>query len=115
MEKAEQKINKLNNSKKIWKKFEKIIGTSSRMPTNREEEAVNRWFIDWNYDENMIKEAYDRCINSKGRYILSYMDGIIKRWKQNNIKTVSEIKRNSKQISSFGTSYNISEYQATYI
>ena len=115
IEKAEQKIKKLNNSKKLWKKFEQIIGISSRMPTSREEETINRWFVEWKYDENMVKEAYERCINSKGKYILSYMDGIIKRWKQNDIKTLSEVKKNSKQISSFGTSYDITEYQANYI
>ena len=115
VEKAEQKIKRLNDSKKLWSRFEKIIGISSRAPTSREEEAINRWFTEWNYDETMIKEAYERCINSKGRYILSYMDGIIKKWNQNNVRTVSDAKRSSKRFQPIRTSYSLEEFQALTI
>lgn len=115
VEKAEQKIKRLNDSKKLWSKFERIIGAASRAPTSREEEAINRWFTEWKYDEPMIKEAYERCINSKGRYILSYMDGIIKKWNQNNIRTVSDTKRNSNRFQPIRTSYSLEEFQALTI
>ncbi len=88
---AEKKIQLLNNSKKIWKKFEKIAGIADRAPTRKEEETIFRWFNLWQFSEDMITEAYERCVNKKGSYILSYMDGIIKKWHKQNIKNISDL------------------------
>lgn len=97
LELAEKKITLLTNSRKIWRKFEKIAGISDRAPTTKEEETILRWFIKWEFREDMIKEAYERCVNTKGSYILSYMDGIIKKWHKQNIKNISDL-NNTKKI-----------------
>ena len=96
VELAEKKIQLLNNSRKIWKKFEKIAGISDRAPTKKEEETIFRWFNEWNFSESMITEAYERCVNKKGAYILSYMDGIVKKWHTQNIKKLSDLNNSKK-------------------
>ena len=96
VELAEKKIQLLNNSRKIWKKFEKIAGISDRAPTKKEEETIFRWFNEWNFSEGMITEAYERCVNKKGAYILSYMDGIVKKWHTQNIKKLSDLNNSKK-------------------
>lgn len=110
--KAEERIKFLDLSKKSWKKFEKIVGNFFRPPTPKEEETVTRWFSEWKLDESLVKEAYERCVNSKGRYILSYMDGIIKKWQKSNIKTIQDIEKLNKFRYKFKSnpSYNIDEY-----
>lgn len=90
LEKAEKKIVSLNQISLNWKKFESIIGIDHRAPTAREEEAVMRWINDWNYSDELIKEAYDRCVNANGKYILKYMDSIIKRWHTQGIFTIEQ-------------------------
>lgn len=92
--KAEEKIKVLDSSNAVWRKFEKILGIY-RSPTAKEKEAISRWFVDWNFDESIIKEAYDRCVDSKGSYKLSYMDAIIKKWKNNNVNSIDDIKKMS--------------------
>lgn len=111
VEKAEKKIKLLNNSKKLWRKFEKIIGISSRTPTSKEQETILRWFTEWKFDEEMIKEAYERCVNAKGSYILSYMDGIIKKWKKKNINNIDDAKKEKPTLhKAKSPSYNLDEY-----
>ncbi len=119
LEKAEKKIQSLNRANIIWKKFESIIGIYHRAPSAREEEAVSRWFDEWNYSDELIKEAYDRCINANGKYVLKYMDSIIKRWHNQGIVTIEQAlteNANHSRKKNFSrednkASYNIEEYE----
>jgi DnaD/phage-associated family protein len=116
VELAEKKIQLLNNSKKIWKKFEKIAGIPDRAPTKKEEETIFRWFNEWNFSESMITEAYEKCVNKKGAYILSYMDGIVKKWHTQNIKKLSDLnnsKKNSNKKKDIDRpSYDLEKYES---
>lgn len=123
IEKAENKIRILENHKKAWNSIEKIIGIEHRSPSAKEDEAANRWINTWKISDDLIKEAYDRCINAKGKYILNYMDSIIKRWHNANIKNINEALAEDKhkknqyaqnQNNDF-TSYNIDEYESNYM
>ncbi len=123
IEKAENKIRTLENYRQAWLSLEKIIGIEHRSPSSKEDEAANRWINSWQIPHDLIKEAYDRCVNSKGKYILSYMDGIIKRWYNSGIKTLSQALEEDKykktpapqkQTNDF-TSYNIDEYERNYM
>lgn len=119
IQKAEKKIEELNSKNLAWRSFESVIGIDHRAPTETESEAVSRWVNDWKFDENMIKEAYDRCVNMNGKYVLKYMDSIIKRWHSQGILKIEQAvmenqKRNKKKYDSKLTSsasYNIEEYE----
>ncbi|MBR2734918.1 MAG: DnaD domain protein [Clostridia bacterium] len=117
--KAEKKIEELNVKNLAWRNFESIIGIDHRAPTETESEAVSRWINDWRFDENMIKEAYERCVNMNGKYVLKYMDSIIKRWHNQGIVNIEQAvmenkKRGRKKYSSergSSASYSIEEYE----
>lgn len=117
--KAEKKIKELNNLKNSWRKFENLIGIDHRLPTSREESAVMRWFNEFNFKEELIKEAYDRCVNANGKYILNYMDSIIKRWHKEGIRTLEQAnsenlgraKYRKNNFKKENASYNIDEYE----
>ena len=115
IEKAEEKIKCLEKSRISWHKVQKILGLDGRAPTQKEMEASNRWVNEWNFSEDLIKEAYDRCVDLKGKYILNYIDSILKRWKSSGIITLEQAnnERNNKS-SKFKTdispSYNIESY-----
>lgn len=114
VESAKQKIRMDNKITSMWKKFVKIVGISNRMPTMKEKEAIKRWFIDWKYDLDMIKEAYERCVNSLGEYKLSYMDGIIKKWKNNNIFSVDDLDNSVRGFIRYMPTYDISKYESNF-
>lgn len=119
IEKAENKIKALDAVNINWKKFENIIGIEHRAPTAREADAVMRWFDEWKFSEDLIKEAYDRCVNSNGKYVLNYMDSIVKRWRSEKIFTIEQAlmenssrKRYKATVKPSGDpSYNIDEYE----
>lgn len=119
IQKAEKKIEELNSKNLAWRNFEGIIGIEHRAPTETESEAVSRWINDWKFDESMIKEAYDRCVNMNGKYVLRYMDSIIKRWHSQGIFKIEQAimenqKRGKKKYApkpDTGASYSIEEYE----
>ncbi|MGN1044082.1 MAG: DnaD domain protein [Acutalibacteraceae bacterium] len=119
IEKAENKIKALDVANLNWKKFENIIGIEHRAPTARESDTIMRWFDEWNVSEDLIKEAYERCVNANGKYVLNYMDSIIKRWRNEKIFTIEQAlmensaKKRYKSAAkpSGDASYNIDEYE----
>ena len=124
IEKAENKIRVLENYRKAWVSVEKIIGIEHRAPSLKEDETANRWVNIWKISDDLIKEAYDRCVNSKGKYILSYMDGIIKRWYSSGIKNLTQVvdsdklkksQKEQEQKIKEETSYDIDEYERNYM
>ena len=108
---AKEKIKTTNKVILLWKRFSKIIGISNRLPTTKEKEIIKRWFIDWEYDFSIIKEAYERCINATGEYKLNYIDGIIKRWKNSNIFSIDDIEKFSVRKFEYNPTYDISKYE----
>ena len=112
VEDAKKKIKTTNKMHLLWKKFEKIIG-SNRMPTTHEKEVIYKWFVTWNYDDKIVQEAYDRCINATGQYKLNYMDGIIKSWKNNNICALDDIDKKIPRKFGYNSTYDISKYERT--
>lgn len=120
IQKAEKKIRELELHKRAWKRVESIIGIEHRSPTSSEDEMTNRWINEWKYSDEMIREAYERCVNAKGKYIARYIDSIIKRWYKTgivNIKQAIEEKSVSLKQSEHAkeqsqASYDIDEYES---
>lgn len=118
LEKAEIKIRKLNNHNKAWKTVQRVCGLESRSPTSKEDELSDKWLNEWKFNEDMIKEAFERCIYAKGKYTPNYMDAIIKRWYMSSIKNLQQAKEEIENRKSQKTkytnsspSYDIDEYE----
>lgn len=92
LEKAENKISSLNRNNLLWKRFENLIGIAHRAASSSEDEIVLKWYDEWNLSDELIKLAYEKCIDKIGKYSIKYMDGILKRWYAKGIFTISQVK-----------------------
>lgn len=113
---AENKINNLSKNSLLWKRFEGLIGIEHRNPTPSEEELVVKWYDEWHLGDELIKYSYDICVDSKGKYNIRYMDGILKRWYAKGIFTLEQAKESknkfkSQKSGSSARSYNIEEFK----
>jgi DnaD/phage-associated family protein len=113
IEKAEEKIRLMSERSKNWALMEKIIG-ARRNSTTREEETVDRWVCS-GFGEEMLREAYERCVSAIGKYSIGYMDAIITRWKHEKVfstKALFENESKSKMIKKTKrASYNLAAYE----
>lgn len=80
----------------IWKRFITLIGIKYRNPSETEKDTIKRWYLDLHFSDDLIRLAYDMCIDKKGEYSIKYMNGILINWFNRGIKTVEDAKTSSK-------------------
>lgn len=88
--------NKIRLTKQL-NKFFSIVSSAFGLqnvgsPTKKQLEYSQRWIGDWKFSPEMLREAYERCVDSKGTLKFNYIDGILKRWHGSNIKSPSALK-----------------------
>lgn len=118
VEKAELKLKALAQSEKNWKKILNITGMQYHSQTEKEKMFTNRWLDEWKFSREMIREAYERCVDSTGKFTFGYTNKILEKWFKNNIKTIKQVydyqtkrKQNKKKTyQKQETNYDIEEY-----
>lgn len=89
-EKAEEKLQKLAESRQAWRAVEQALGMPHRAPSSKEEAFADQWVTEWKFGADMLREAYDRAVDATGKFSASYMNRILERWKRAGIKTVKQ-------------------------
>lgn len=118
VEKAEEKLRAIAKTKDAWGKVSRIFGLNSTgSPTKTQLECAHRWVNDWNYREDMLRLAYETCVDTKGEYNLKYIDGIMKRWHNAQISTPQDVEQSKKpskkeQAQKRAASYDIDEFES---
>lgn len=93
LERADERIANMQTYGESWKRVSQIIGMyNSGYPTKAQQENSNRWVNEWKFSDEMIKEAYERCVNHKNKFNISYTNGILKNWHKNGITTLQELR-----------------------
>jgi DnaD/phage-associated family protein len=96
-EKAEEKLRRLAESNKAWHLVEQAVGMPHRSPSTKEEAAAIVWVNDWGFGIPMIHEAYDRSVDSTGKFSIPYMNRILERWHKEGITTLEQAKKEKEE------------------
>lgn len=120
VEKAEQEITRLTQGRSAVSIVQRTLGLDTHSPTDREIATADRWINEWHFSAEMIREAYEICVNAKGKYIPKYVDSILSRWHSANITTVEQARKeqkphNKKNENTYKAAYNLSEYENSSI
>ena len=90
---AEREIERMTASKEAWGRVSYLFGIKNiGNPTSSQLEHADRWINTWGFNDEMLTEAYERCVNTKGEYSIRYIDGILRRWYEKNIKSIDTLK-----------------------
>jgi len=92
IEQAEEQVRLLALYDKSWAVVCKAFGIERRKPSKKEETLSLLWVNDWKISPEMLKEAYDICVDSKSKYSFAYIAKIIENWHNNGYKKVEDIK-----------------------
>ena len=93
LERAEEKITNLERYGEAWNRVAMIFGIqNSGSPTKAQQENANRWINEWHFSDEMLREAYERCVNKKNSFNITYTNGILKNWSKRNISSLKELK-----------------------
>ena len=90
---AQHEIVRMTESSKAWESVSKLLGIRSiGNPTRSQLEHADRWLNIWCFSDEMITEAYERCVNTKGEYNIRYINAILKKWYEKGIKSMDSLK-----------------------
>lgn len=94
LELAEQKIIRLSQSNNAWTKVSKIFGIRNiGSPTKTQLAYADTWVNEWKFSDDMLLEAYERCVNQKGEYNIKYINGILAKWFAASIFNLDDLKK----------------------
>ena len=110
LEQADEKIRQMQNSKEQYHKIQSLFGLEFRKASQKEEEMYSRWLTEWKFSDELLKEAYDICVNAKGKYIPNYVNTILHNWHENGVKTLEQARSRKKKSSSGGSNARASSF-----
>ena len=110
---ADNEIVKMRAESQAWKTVCAVMGIEKRKPSGKELDAVMRWTNEWKFGRDMLKAAYDECIDHAQKYSWQYINTILASWHKNGYKKVTDIneKPEKAQKESNQTSYSIDEIE----
>lgn len=75
----------------------KAFGITNRNPGTAEQEFMKKWFKEYGFDSTIVKEACNRTITATGSASFPYADKILTGWKENGVRTMSDIQELDKR------------------
>ena len=87
---AEEQIERINRQKSAWAIVERSFGIEHRQPSTKELEFSERWIVQWGFSREMLKAAYDSCIDSKTKLSMPYINKILESWHTKGYKTATD-------------------------
>jgi len=90
IEQVDSKIKHLRSARTAWNRIRVLLDLPERAPTKKEQEYANVWVNDWSFSDELIQLAYERCVDSKGKLAMSYMNGILSNWHKKGITTAEQ-------------------------
>ncbi len=110
---ADNEIVKMRAESQAWKTVCAVMGIDRRKPSGKELDAVMRWTNEWGFGREMLKAAYDECIDHAQKYSWQYINSILAAWHKNGYKKISDISSKPAQTGQekSKTSYSIDEIE----
>lgn len=88
---AEQKINEIISARSCWSVVKRAFGLDRKLPGKKEQDFASLWVGERGYDEKLLREAYDRCVDTTSKYSLPYISSILEKWYKAGVKKVADI------------------------
>ena len=89
-----------------WKIVEAAFGIDDRMASAKELELSNLWINEWGFDRKMLRLAYEKCVDAKSKFIMSYTAKILEGWHASGFKTVEDVAANDNKKAEENTDFS---------
>lgn len=95
--KVEAHITLLQNQKNDEKIIKTAFGIYDRSLTKKEKEFISVWLHAYCYDEDMLKLAYEMCIDNTAKLSFPYINKVLSKWNESGIKTPADVQNSELQ------------------
>lgn len=94
---AEEKIRTVTENYSYFNRIAATFGMKNAgSPTKKQLEFANQWIGTWSFSDDMLRLAYERCVDTKGELNMSYINGILNKWYMAGWKNPDEVQADEK-------------------
>ena len=115
VEAADNRIMLSHQSSKNWSRVSSVFGLKNiGSPTVKQLEFADRWTGEWKFSDDMLRRAYEICVDTKGEMKLGYINGILSKWFKSQIFTLEDIEKTDtkkKKTTAKKSSFDIDELE----
>ena len=80
-----------------WGVVRSTFGIEPRIASSKELQNSHLWLNEWGFNREMLKAAYDICVDTTSVFSMNYVAGILKKWHEKGVKTLEDIEKIDKQ------------------
>ena len=112
---AEKQINIHNMKRTAWNTVRSTFALDSRNPSAKEEKLSYKWVDEYGFGKDILREAYNICVDRNTKISFDYINGILEVWHKNGIKKPEDIKafeekRKAKKNDGTKASYDVDKF-----
>ncbi len=96
IESAEKRLVTMRQSRSAWHLVETAMGIEHRSPSKAELETADKWVNEWGYGRDIIRLAYETCVDATSKFSMPYIKKIIQEWHKAGVKTVDDVENLKK-------------------
>ena len=108
---AEQEVNERTLATEAWYMVSNIFGIERRNPSEKERTLSLKWVKEWQISKEMLKKAYDTCIDAKSKFSFPYIAKIIENWHKKGFKTLDDVIDTPKNDQKMQGAYDIDLFE----
>lgn len=94
---AEKILTKSATQNLAWKTVCAAFGLESRKPSDKELELCDLWVNEWKYTPDLLKAAYNVCVDTKSKFRMAYVAKILENWHKQGVKTLADVESNKEK------------------
>lgn len=95
---AENLIAEAAKQNLAWSVVQSAFGIERRNPSTKEAELSNLWVNEWKTSTELLKAAYDACVDAKTKLSMPYVAKIIESWHKDGITNPEQISSKKKNV-----------------
>lgn len=89
---AEEKIRTLTETYSYFNRVARTFGMKNvGSPTKKQLGFASCWVSTWSFSDDMLRLAYEKCVDTKGVLNMDYINGILKKWFMAGWKNPDEV------------------------
>ena len=81
-----------------WSVVQSAFGIERRNPSTKEAELSNLWVNEWKISTELLKAAYDACVDAKTKLSMPYVSKIIESWHKDDITNPEQVSAKKKNV-----------------
>ena len=100
---AEKEIAEFAKRKTAWNLIMSVFGIEKRKPSDKELSYSDKWINEWKMSKDLLKSAYNTCIDANGKLSMAYINKVLENWHKDGIKTPEDIEIKQKKVQTVKT------------